>query len=118
MPVIAVVGGTGKLGRTMAEVFQSDPRHDKVLVLARKAPPAENGTDAAATGTFVATDYADVEAMARTLSTHAVDAVVCAINVGTPESSEAQINAIRASAKAGTVKRFIVSEWGVVHPPE
>lgn len=108
MPVIAVVGGTGSLGRTMAEVLQADPRH-KVVVLARKSSDKVEA---------IPTDYANVEATAKTLQDSAVDTVVCAINVGDPSSSDAQLNIIRAAASSGTVKRFIVSEWGLVHEAE
>lgn len=30
-------------------------------------------------------------------------------------ASTAQLNLIKAASQSGTVKRFIVSEWGIVH---
>lgn len=109
MPVVAIVGGTGSLGRTMVEVLRTDPKH-KVVVLARKASDSVTGV--------IPTDYTNVETTAATLRENGVDTVVCAINVGDASSSEAQVNMIRAAASSGTVKRFIVSEWGVVHEEE
>lgn len=109
MPVVAVIGGTGSLGRTMVEVLRADPRH-QVVVLARKASDVVTGV--------VPTDYSNVEATATTLREKGVDTVVCTINVGDAASSESQLSVIRAAASAGSVKRFIVSEWGVVHGEE
>lgn len=107
MPVVAVIGGTGSVGKTIVEVLRADPKH-KVVVLARTAK----------TNDVIATDYTDVEATAKTLRESAVDTVLCTINVGDAASSEAQVSVIKAAAASGTVKRFIVSEWGIVHGSE
>lgn len=106
MVVVAIVGGTGSVGRTFREVIEKNPKH-KVVVLARKA--AEG---------VVAADYGNVEATAQTFRSHDVHTVLCTINVGDQTSSDAQLKLIEAANASGTVKRFVVSEWGVVHKPE
>lgn len=114
MPTIAVIGGTGSLGRTMVEVLRTDAKH-KVFVLARKTFAFTNGSSDVQ---VIPTDYANIETTAKTLQDNVVDTVVCAINIGDASSSEAQVNMIRAAASSGTVKRFIVSEWGLIHREE
>lgn len=106
MTVVAIVGGTGGLGRAIVEVLRADPRH-KVVALGRSASTAVSDV--------VPINYSDVAAVAKTLRDHSVDTVVVTINVGDQAASDAQLNVIRAAAEAGTVKRFIVSEWGIVH---
>lgn len=106
MVVVAVVGGTGHVGATIAEGLRADPNHE-VVVLSRKAADG-----------IIAVNYADIDGTAEILRSHNVHTVVNAIDVGNESSSEAQLNLIRAAAKAGSVKRFIVSEWGCVHKPK
>lgn len=104
MANIAVAGGTGSVGRTLREVLET--KH-KVVGLARRGGKG-----------LIATDYSNVDATAETLRDQDVNTVVCAISVGDATSSDAQLRLIEAAAKSGTVKRFIVSEWGIVHKPE
>lgn len=106
MVVVAIVGGTGSVGRTFREVLETNPKH-KVVVLARKAGDG-----------ILAADYADVDATAKTFRDKDVHTVLCTINVGDAASSDAQVKLIEAAAASGNVKRFVVSEWGVVHKPE
>lgn len=104
MATIAIAGGTGPVGRTIREVLETS---HKVVVLARKGGEGS-----------IAADYNNVDATAETLRNKDVNTVVCTINVGDATSSDAQLKLIEAAAKSGTVKRFIVSEWGVIHKPE
>ena len=41
--------------------------------------------------------------------------VISTIQVMTEAASVAQINLIKAADKSGTVKRFVASEWTVLH---
>lgn len=106
MVVVAIVGGTGSVGRTFREVIEKNPKH-KVVVLARKTGEGVIGTD-----------YTNVEATAQIFRSNEVHTVLVTINVGDQSSSDAQIKLIEAANASGTVKRFVVSEWGVIHKPE
>lgn len=100
---VAIVGGTGGVGKAFREVLEADPRH-KVVVLARKAADG-----------IIATDYTSVDAIAKIFRDNDVHTVLVTMGVGTPESADAQVKTIEAASASGTVKRFVVSEWGVVH---
>lgn len=106
MVVVAVAGGSGNVGRTIVETLRATSEHE-VIVLGRKAADG-----------VVAVDYGDVDATADLLKSHNVHTVISTVSVTDQSASDAQVNLIKAAAKSGTTKRFIVSGWGVNHPDE
>ncbi|KAH8894584.1 NAD(P)-binding protein [Thozetella sp. PMI_491] len=109
MTVIAVAGGTGGVGRTIVEVLQSNSNY-KPIVLARKAPNASNTS-----GTAIAVDYSDVDAVAKVLADNNVSVIISTLRVLDAPTSASEINLVRATVKSGTANRFIASDWGVQH---
>lgn len=63
-----------------------------------------------------AVDYGDVESVSRLLETNNVHTVISALSVRGPDEGASEINLVKAAAKAGTTKRFIASEYGVLAP--
>jgi hypothetical protein len=72
-------------------------------------------SDASAT---VAIDYSDVDSMAKVLADNDVHTVISALRVFDAATSEAEVNLVRATAQAGTTKRFVASVWGVQYAEE
>ncbi|RFU80190.1 hypothetical protein TARUN_2000 [Trichoderma arundinaceum] len=107
--VIAVAGGTGSFGRTLVDELKKSPLYD-VIVLARNAP--EQNDEKAP---VLAVDYANVAETAQLLASKKVEVVISTIHVMEETASAAQIALIKAASQSGTVKRFIPSEWGIVH---
>lgn len=126
MVVVAVAGGTGKLGRAIVEALVSDGRHD-VLILARAVSharrpfyglishPCPKKVDEAKQkeigARIVATDYSNVDELSSLLSTNNVDTVIASISgmAGT----ESETNLIKAADKSAVTKRYIPSLWGI-----
>lgn len=63
----------------------------------------------------LAVDYNNVAETAQLLASRKVEVVISTIHIMEEVASTAQINLIKAASQSGTVKRFIVSEWGIVH---
>lgn len=63
----------------------------------------------------VAVDYNNVAETAKLLASKKVEVVISTIHIMGETASTAQVDLIKAAAQSGTVKRFIVSEWGIVH---
>ncbi|KKK15762.1 hypothetical protein P175DRAFT_0428272 [Aspergillus ochraceoroseus IBT 24754] len=109
MAVIAVAGGTGGVGRTIVNVLLQESKH-QVIVLTRKAttsPIPERLQQ-------VEVDYRDVSALVRTLEQYEIDTVVSAISLYSDETSESQLNLIKAAEKSIPTRRFIPSEYSYI----
>jgi nucleoside-diphosphate-sugar epimerase len=61
----------------------------------------------------IETNYDDVASMKDLLKQHNIELVISALALFTKEGADSQMNLIRAAIDAGSVKRFIPSEWGV-----
>ncbi|KAF5621044.1 uncharacterized protein FTJAE_11384 [Fusarium tjaetaba] len=107
MVVVAVAGGTGGIGGAIVDTLRPSPHH-KMIILTRKIPITSQATD-----TFVTLDYSDIDTMAKALDDNNVHTVISALRVFDPDSSEAESNLVKATAKANTPKRFIASAWGI-----
>ncbi|KAL7947577.1 hypothetical protein V8C42DRAFT_318153 [Trichoderma barbatum] len=107
--VIAVAGGTGSFGRTLVEELKKSPLYD-IIVLARKAPEVNDEK-----APVVAVDYNKVDETAQQLASNKVEVVISTISVVDEVSAASQVDLVKAASKAGTVKRFITSEWGLPH---
>lgn len=114
MSNIAVAGGLGHMGRTIVEVLREElPSETTVFSLGRKAPEDDERKK-----DFLAVDYTDVAGTAKLLADNKVGTVICAIGVQDPVTSAAQVSLVEASVQAGTVTRFIASDWGFEHTKE
>jgi hypothetical protein len=66
----------------------------------------------------LAVDYNNIEETAQLLASRKVEVVISTIHIMEETASIGQINLIKAASQSGTVKRFIVSEWGAIHTEE
>ncbi|KAF4435999.1 Isoflavone reductase like P3 [Fusarium acutatum] len=112
MPVVAIAGGTGSVGRFIVEETIADGNFE-VMILGRKVNPSlekELGVR------IVAIDYSDPDSIATLLEENHVDVVIAALSGHTPPEQE--LNLIQAAAKSKVTKRYIPSVWGVKYRPE
>lgn len=132
MSVIAIAGGSGNLGRAIAEAIVAEGK-SKVIVLARQvrttASPSftesaslihacqvDEEKQKAIGATFVPVDYASVDSLVKALDQHNVNTVISTMNaIG---QVEPELNLIRAADEATSTKRFIPSIWGVPYTAE
>ena len=135
MVTIAIAGGTGKIGLTIAEVLKENPKH-KVIVLSRKvcisvlliqdqcpapqkiAPvahkkPLQVAETHDANAPVSVVDYTDADALSHLLEANAVHTVISTIQVNTPEAGVSEINLVRAASRSSHTKRFISSDWSI-----
>lgn len=130
MVVIAVVGGTGNVGKTLVDAFVEDQTYE-VIVLARKVncslvdarvcdPNTDYGQvpDGRNAAPVYAVDYNNVEQLVKTLETNRVHTVISTISMGDEAASKAELNLIEAASKASPTKRFVASSWGTPAPAD
>ncbi|KAL4773072.1 hypothetical protein BDW60DRAFT_185479 [Aspergillus nidulans var. acristatus] len=110
MPVIAVAGGTGGVGKTIVDVLTQQAKH-QVIVLTRKA---QENNPILSRAKQVEVDYANIPSLTRILNEHKVHTIISAISLYGEEDSEAQLNLIRAAEDAAETRRFIPSEYSFV----
>lgn len=123
MIVVAVVGGSGNVGKSIVDGFLEDGSH-QVIVLGRKVSsysypiilqhfndtlkvPEENSSVP-----MFAIDYDDVEKITQVLDDQKVHTVISTIVMYDSVAAKSERNLIAAAAKSGTVKRFVQSNWG------
>ncbi|OQE24241.1 hypothetical protein PENFLA_c010G03236 [Penicillium flavigenum] len=109
MAIIAVAGGTGKLGRAIVEALRDTTSHS-VHILTRKT----DDDQAKEIGIpLLLADYSNVESLANVLESNMIDTVVSAVSVIDDATSTAQLNLIEAAERSSSTKRFIPSEYGM-----
>lgn len=111
MVVVAVVGGTGNVGKTIVDALKKDGKYD-VIVLSRKVPEG-----ASATPVF-AVDYNNIQELTKFLDVNNVHTVISTVVMIDPRAAQAEVNLIAAAAKSSSTKRFVVSNWGNASPDE
>ncbi|KAI1036154.1 hypothetical protein LB504_011382 [Fusarium proliferatum] len=112
MPVVAIAGGTGSVGRFIAEETIADGNFE-VIILSRKTNlPLEKELGAR----ILPIDYSNPDGITSLLEDNHVDVVVAALSGHTP--SEQEIGLIQAAAKSKATRRYIPSVWGVKYRPE
>ncbi|KAH8664582.1 hypothetical protein BX600DRAFT_301799 [Xylariales sp. PMI_506] len=114
MAVIAVAGGTGNVGRTIVEAILATGKHE-VKILARKPNPeaeAELGVP------IIVVDYANHEALIKTLEANAIHTVISTISMMPTSGQPFEPELIRAADASKTTRRMISSDWGVPVKPE
>ncbi|KNG52515.1 nmra-like family protein [Stemphylium lycopersici] len=111
MVTVAIVGGTGNVGKTLVDAFVADGKH-KVIVIARKVP------EKASPAPVFAVDYTNDAQLKDTLEQNNVHTVISTILMLDPVSAEAERNMIAAADKATCTKRFVASSWGAATPED
>ncbi|KAM3516613.1 hypothetical protein NHJ13051_009742 [Beauveria bassiana] len=112
MPIVAVAGGTGKLGRAIVDGINGAGNSD-VVVLARQ----ENDEKAKEIGArIVAVDYSNPDAIALVLEQHDIETVVSALSSQSPPEQE--LNLIKGADKSSVTRRYIPSIWGIQYNEE
>ncbi|KAI1244184.1 hypothetical protein MGN70_014054 [Eutypa lata] len=104
---VAIAGGTGGIGRAIAEAIKDDPRH-QVIILSRNALGNEGvGLP------IVEVDYQSVDALVAVLEKHQIHTVISTLALHIHGVGQAQLNLIEAANKSATTKRFVASSWAV-----
>jgi dTDP-4-dehydrorhamnose reductase len=128
MVIVAVVGGTGNVGKTLVNAFKENGKHE-VIVFARKVSScavANHVRDLVADQWQVpeggsaspafAVDYNNVEQLTKTLDENNVHTVISTIVMIDPTAAQAEVNLVAAAAKSSPTKRFVASNWGNASP--
>ncbi|KAM0436651.1 hypothetical protein ACHAPT_002360 [Fusarium lateritium] len=112
MVVVAVAGGTGKLGRTIVEAIVSEGKH-QVIILSRKANESLGAELGAG---ILPVDYHDVSALTQLLKEQNVHTVISTvIRAARDGSPPPEPEIIRAADASRPTKRIISSDWGIPH---
>ncbi|KAF4462549.1 NAD(P)-binding, partial [Fusarium albosuccineum] len=105
MPVVAVAGGTGQLGRTIVDALLADGSYDVIILVRRANPTAQKEIGVP----LISVDYANVDDLVSTLQSHNVNTVISTIT--TLGDNEPELNLIKAAEKSQITKRFVPSYW-------
>ncbi|CAG8907975.1 unnamed protein product [Penicillium egyptiacum] len=113
MAIIAVAGGTGKLGRAIVEVLKTTSH--TVYILARQ----ENKVLSEELGvTIIPAQYSNIESLVKLLEDNKINTIVSAMTVVDDDASNSQLNLIAAADQSLSTKRFIPSEYGIAYTEE
>lgn len=137
MSVIAVAGGTGKLGRAIVDALISEGKHT-TLVLAREVCgqyqgqlpliielvadsncdllQASESKEKELGARIVAVNYGDIDGVSAALESNKVDIVISTIDM--VHGSESEHALVQSAAKSSTTKRYIPSTWGIEYSDE
>ncbi|KAH7371111.1 hypothetical protein BKA66DRAFT_444287 [Pyrenochaeta sp. MPI-SDFR-AT-0127] len=110
--IVAVAGGTGKLGRAIVEELVNHGGYS-VLILGREANPEKTKEIGAE---ILAVDYSDADAIASTLEKNKIDTVISTL--GSMFGSDPELALIEGSKKSNVTKRYIPSLWGCRYTSE
>ncbi|KAL4977588.1 pyridoxal phosphate-dependent transferase [Aspergillus desertorum] len=110
MPIVAVAGGTGGVGKTIVDVLAQQAKHE-VIVLTRKVQ--ENNL-ILSRAKQVEVDYTNIPALTQILNERKVHTIISAISLYGEEDSQAQLNLIRAAEDAAETRRFVPSEYSFI----
>ncbi|PVH68334.1 NAD(P)-binding protein [Cadophora sp. DSE1049] len=102
MSIIAVAGGTGKLGRAIVDGINAAGKFE-IVVLARQSK--EIGAR------IIAVDYSNPEVIASVLEQNSIGTVISALSSQSP--AELELNLIKGADKSSVTERYIPSIWGV-----
>ncbi|KAK7428140.1 hypothetical protein QQZ08_005379 [Neonectria magnoliae] len=108
---VAVVGGTGHVGKTIVEVLHEDVRHSVIILSRKEAATPEGGAP------LVAVDYTNIESLTTVLEQHKIHTVISCLGIHEQATADVQSNVIKAAEKASTTKRFIPSNWALPYNP-
>ncbi|KAI0403795.1 NAD(P)-binding protein [Xylaria palmicola] len=110
MPVIAVAGGTGGIGRSIVEEILATKKHE-VKILSRQPNPALEASIGAA---IIGVDYSNVEALTHVLEANNVHTLISTLTFRSQEgvvSPDGQL--VLAADASKPTKRYVSNNWGV-----
>ncbi|KAH6880826.1 hypothetical protein B0T10DRAFT_581524, partial [Thelonectria olida] len=108
---VAVLGGSGHVGKAVVEAINDDKSHS-VIVLSRQQPDAKPEQTST-----VSVDYEDEECLVSVLETHEIHTVISCLGVHDEKIAQVEAAVIRASDKSKHTKRFIASNWSLPNSP-
>ncbi|KAJ5207027.1 hypothetical protein N7472_003475 [Penicillium cf. griseofulvum] len=111
MTVIAVAGGTGGVGKTIVEKLL-DSKFDFVVLSRVKRDFVSQSIQ------NVQINYDDIASMTHELERHNIHTIISAIGLVSDETSQSQLNLIKAAEKSVSTKRFIPREYSFVQTTE
>lgn len=130
MSTVAVAGGTGGVGKTLADTLAKQSKF-QVVVLSRSVGDHHRliinshanifqttNQDHATSAVHVQIDYNDIPAMTRQLEHHNIHTIISAIGLISEETSKSQINLIEAADKSKVTERFVPSEYSFIQTAE
>jgi predicted dinucleotide-binding enzyme len=130
MVIVAVIGGTGNVGKTIVDALKEDKKHE-VIVLTRKVSYYARADYARGMGTnqsqapegatsvpTFAVDYNNIEQLTKTLDANNVHTVISTIVMLNPTAAQSELNVVAAAAKSNSTKRFVASNWGLATPKD
>ncbi|KAI0854755.1 NAD(P)-binding protein [Xylaria cubensis] len=109
MPVVAVAGGTGGIGRTIVEEILATGKHE-VKILSRQ-PNLE--LEASIGAKVLAIDYSDIQALTRVLEDNNVHTLISALTFNGQGGEPPELQLALAADASKTTKRFVANNWGV-----
>ncbi|SPO06190.1 uncharacterized protein DNG_08879 [Cephalotrichum gorgonifer] len=112
MPVVAVAGGSGKLGRAIVNGIKQAGKFD-VVVLGRQADDEKSKEIGAP---IITVDYNSPEAITSVLEQHNVETLISALHGHSP--AELELNLISGADKSSTTSRYIPAIWGSKYPED
>ncbi|KAH7354533.1 hypothetical protein B0T11DRAFT_230117 [Plectosphaerella cucumerina] len=113
---VAVLGGSGHVGKTMVEALKSDPGHS-VIVFSRQVLPLQSRSSLDIGVSFVVVDYNNVKSLKSLLEEHQINTVISCLGVHDEAVAQIELSMINASDQSTTTKRFIHSNWAVPNKP-
>ncbi|GFG20810.1 hypothetical protein IFM5058_10787 [Aspergillus udagawae] len=111
MAIVAVSGGTGKVGRAIVEALKSKTSHS-VFVLARSANEQLSKTLGVP---IIPVDYSNVGSLGNVLEKNRIDTVISTVPISDASATDSQLNLIEAAIQSQCTKRFIPSEFGIIY---
>ncbi|PIG88671.1 hypothetical protein AARAC_000514, partial [Aspergillus arachidicola] len=111
MAIIAVSGGTGKLGRAVVEALKNKKSH-VVFILARSTNDELSET---LDVPIIPVDYSNVGSLTKALEENKIETVISTVPISDESATGSQLNLIEAAIKSKSTKRFIPSDFGIIY---
>lgn len=105
MVKIAVAGGSQGLGSALVQGLESHSSHE-CFILSRKAVDNDSR--------YLVADYSNIDELQNVLEANDVHTVISAVSMENG-GGESQMNLIEAAERSKSTRRFMPSEFGMVH---
>ncbi|RAQ50436.1 hypothetical protein AFGD_002712 [Aspergillus flavus] len=111
MAILAVSGGTGKLGRAVVEALKNKKSHS-LFILARSTNDELSET---LDVPIIPVDYSNVGSLTKALEENKIETVISTVPISDESATDSQLNLIEAAIKSKSTKRFIPSDFGIIY---
>ncbi|KAE8312106.1 NAD(P)-binding protein [Aspergillus transmontanensis] len=111
MAILAVSGGTGKLGRAIVQALKNKNSHF-IYILARSTNDELSET---LDVPIIPVDYFNVGSLTKALEENKIDTVISTVPMFDESATDSQLNLIEAAIKSKSTKRFIPSDFGIIY---